>query len=102
MPKRTVSLLNMDAATYRAALERYDFKQEGFAEALGYSGRAGQRWASGEAKVPGAVAVIIRLLDERPELATVLARIAPLPEAKKRSRAGRPPAKRKAARSKAA
>ena len=84
----------MDDAAYRAALERFGFAQEGFAMALGYSGRAGQRWATGEAKVPGAVAVIVRLLEARPEMVQVLAQIAPMPEAKKRSRAGRRPAAR--------
>lgn len=81
----------MDAATYRMALERFGFAQEGFAVALGYSGRAGQRWASGEAKVPGAVAVIIRLLEARPEQVVVLSQIAPMPEASRKSRAGRKP-----------
>jgi hypothetical protein len=77
---------------FRAAMEPFGYAQEGFAIALGYSGRAGQRWATGEAKVPGAVAVVLRLLQARPELASVLAEIAPMPEAKKRSRAGRRPA----------
>lgn len=92
----------MEASEYREALERHQFAQEGFAEALGYSGRAGQRWASGEARVPGAVVVLVRLLDERPELGSVLARIAPLPDAKKKPGIGRPPAKRSVRRAKAA
>lgn len=89
MARNTNQSPQMDAAIYRAALERFGFAQEGFAVALGYSGRAGQRWAAGEAKVPGAVAVVVRLLEARPEMAQVLAQIAPMPEAKKRSRAGR-------------
>lgn len=83
----------MDAATYRAALERFGFAQEGFAVALGYSGRAGQRWASGEAKVPGAVAVIVRLLEARPEMVQVLAQIAPMPAAARKTRGRRPAAR---------
>ena len=93
VPPRRPQSLQMAAAEYREALARYEFGQEGFAIALGYSGRAGQRWASGEAKVPGAVCVILRLLDARPEMAAVLAKIAPLPEAKKKKpgrRARRP------------
>lgn len=84
----------MDADAYRVALERFGFAQEGFAVAMGYSGRAGQRWATGEAKVPGAVAVVVRLLDARPEMIQVLAQIAPMLEAKRKSNAGRKPALR--------
>ncbi|MDX2308065.1 MAG: hypothetical protein NW216_07500 [Hyphomicrobium sp.] len=78
----------MTADEFRAALARFGYAQEGFSRALGYSGRAGQRWASGEAAVPGAVAVVLRLLIARPEQALVLADIAPIPDAV-RDRRGR-------------
>jgi len=81
--------VNSDA--YRAALEKFGFTQEGFARSLGYSERAGQRWASGEARVPGAVAVIVKLMLARPEMVQVLEAIAPIPLANRKSAAGRPP-----------
>lgn len=76
----------MTAPEFRAALERFSYSQEGLALALGYSARAGQRWALGEARVPGAVAVVLRLLMARPELAAVLAQIAPMPLASRQRR----------------
>lgn len=79
----------MDAAAYRVALERHGFSQEGVAVALGYSRRAGQRWASGDAKVPGAVAVIMRMFDELPEMVALFTRVAPFPDARKKA-SGRP------------
>lgn len=85
----------MTADAYREALARFGYSQEGFATALGYSGRAGQRWATGEARIPGAVAIIVRLLLARPEQAAVLAEIAPIPAAARKSRAGRKPAPRR-------
>ena len=82
----------MTAEELRAALARFGFTQEGLAVALGYSARQGQRWASNDAGVPGAVAVIMRLLMARPELLSVLAEIAPMPAAERKSKRGRKPA----------
>lgn len=83
-------LKEMKPDELRDALEGFGFAQQRFAEALGYSARAGQRWATGESRVPGSVAVILRLLLARPELVTVLAEIAPLSSAERKSNAGRP------------
>lgn len=82
----------MPVDQYRAFLDQFGYTQEGFAMALGYAKRAGQRWASGETAIPGAVAVVARLLLARPEAVTVLAEIAPMPSAERKSKAGRKPA----------
>lgn len=76
----------MNAIEYRSALEQFGFGQEGIARALGYSGRAGQRWATGEARIPGAVIVLMRLLIARPEMVHVIQEIAPMARAKRRRR----------------
>lgn len=94
-----VKLTEMKPDEFRDALERFGFAQQRFAEALGYSARAGQRWATGEGGIPGAVAVVLRLLLARPELVTVLDEIAPILTAQRKSKAGRPPTTRKTARS---
>jgi hypothetical protein len=60
----------MQPDEYRAAIKDLDFTQEGFADLLGAKPRTGQYWAS--VSVPPAVATIVRLLQTRPELRTVL------------------------------
>lgn len=69
----------MAAAEYRAALDMLGYSQEGWAEQVGASPRTGQKWALGEARVPGSVAILLRLLISRPELRAVLAEMTPPP-----------------------
>jgi DNA-binding transcriptional regulator YiaG len=78
----------MTAAEYRKALQALGFSQVGFAERLGYAGRSGQKWALGEARVPGAVAVLLRLLLARPELVAVVDGMVP-PAPRSRRASGR-------------
>lgn len=94
MPAASSHGPTLTADEFRAALASFGFTQQGFAAALGYSGKTGQRWAAGDTVIPGAVAVIVRLLLARPEQVSVLAEIAPMPKAARKSNAGRKPAKR--------
>lgn len=84
----------MDAAEYRQALAQLGYTQVGFASGLGYAPRAGQRWASGESGVPKAVAVLVRLLLLRPELAQLVNEMLEMP-ARQRQPANVVKAKRK-------
>ena len=74
----------MTADEFRAALDSLGFTQEGFAARVGASGRTGRKWALGETRVPGSVAVLLRLLVARPELVPVLDHVAPPPEPRRR------------------
>ena len=47
---------------FRAAIERLGLTQEQAGLWLGVSGRQGQRYANGEAAIPGPVARLIRLV----------------------------------------
>ena len=58
----------MSPEEYRSALDELGFTQVGFAECVGATGRTGQKWALGEARVPGSVAVLLRLLRRYPRL----------------------------------
>lgn len=91
----------MDRDEFRAAIKTLGFSQEGIAELLGASARTGQKWALGEARVPGCVDLLLRLLLERPELRDVvvsMARPAPrkrAPKVKTRSAKAKPASARK-------
>jgi transcriptional regulator with XRE-family HTH domain len=65
----------MTDVEYRAALETIGISQQGFARLVGASPRTGQKWALGEARVPGSVALLLKLLLARPELMTVLSEL---------------------------
>lgn len=64
----------MTAIEYREALDQLGFSQVRFAEMLGYTGRAGQKWATGN--VPPAVAILVRLIRARPDLTGAVVKIA--------------------------
>lgn len=66
----------MSREEYRRALAQLGLKQEEFGLLLDVGRRTARRWASGESAVPGPVEVITALLLERPELLTVVRRIA--------------------------
>ena len=74
----------MSADEFRAAIAALGISQQGFAKLVGASPRTGQKWGLGEARVPGSVAVLLRLLLARPELMAVLADVTP-PVVRKRS-----------------
>jgi hypothetical protein len=82
----------MTAAEYRSAIETLGFTQEGLAIAVGASPRTGQKWALGETRIPGPLALLLRLLLAKPELVSIITAGELMPT---RSRA---PAKRKAKR----
>lgn len=69
----------MSADEYLAALDTLGFSQQGFAKAVGASPRTGQKWGLGESRIPGPVAVLLRLLMARPELVALLRQDAPPP-----------------------
>lgn len=75
-------IAEMSREELRSALEKIGWTQVEVAERLGYTGRAGQTWALGERPVPGPVALILRLLLERPELLQVVDALAPAPKRK--------------------
>jgi DNA-binding transcriptional regulator YiaG len=79
----------MSADEYRSALDTLGFSQQRLATAVGASPRTGQKWALGETRVPGAVALLLRLLLARPELVALITASTPM-----RTRT-RVPAKRK-------
>jgi hypothetical protein len=47
---------------YTEAIARLDLSQERAGLFFGYSARQGQRWAAGDAPLPVAVAMVLRLL----------------------------------------
>jgi len=47
---------------YLAAIATLGYSQEGFARLVGSSPRTGQKWALGETRIPGSVALLLRLL----------------------------------------
>jgi hypothetical protein len=51
----------MTANQYRAAIAKLALTQEGAGLWLGLSARQGQRYANGEAEIPGPVAIILWL-----------------------------------------
>lgn len=63
----------MTPERYREALKALGYTQIEFAGLLGAKPRTGQYWAN--VSVPGPVAVVVRLLEERPELKAVLERV---------------------------
>lgn len=62
----------MDAAEFRDGLDALGLTQGRFARIVGAAPRTGQKWALGEARIPGSVAILIRLLIARPELLSVV------------------------------
>ncbi|MGE0700371.1 MAG: hypothetical protein AB7O57_14835 [Hyphomicrobiaceae bacterium] len=69
----------MSADEYRAKLAALGFPQERFAVVVGASPRTGQKWALGETRIPGCVALLLRLLELRPELVSVVNSMTPPP-----------------------
>ncbi len=67
----------MTADEYRLALADLGFSQHAFAKLVGANPRTGQKWALGEARIPGCVALLLRLLIARPELKAVVQGMAP-------------------------
>jgi len=68
----------MDAREFRGALARLGYSQAGFAGMVGASPRTGQKWALGEARIPGSVVLLLRLMLARPELQHVIDNMAPV------------------------
>lgn len=68
----------MGAPEYRDAIAALGYSQQAFATLVGASPRTGQKWALGESRVPGSVALLIRLLMARPELKPVVESMTPL------------------------
>jgi DNA-binding transcriptional regulator YiaG len=62
-----VSPAAMSREEYTAALSRLGYSQEGFARLVGSSPRTGQKWALGETRIPGCVALLLRLLLRLPD-----------------------------------
>jgi transcriptional regulator with XRE-family HTH domain len=79
----------MSAEEYRQLLEETGYSQQRFAVLVGTNKRTGQKWALGESRIPGCVALLLRLLQLRPEMKTVVEGLGALPP-----RARSPKAKR--------
>jgi DNA-binding transcriptional regulator YiaG len=68
----------MEPGEYRESIAVLGYTQQSFAKLVGASPRTGQKWALGEARVPGSVELLIRLMRSRPELKPVIEGITPL------------------------
>ena len=68
--QRRANRPSMTPADYREAVKALKYTQTEFAELLGAKPRTGQYWAS--VAVPGPVALIIKLVQARPELLGVI------------------------------
>ena len=62
----------MSTEAYREALGQLGLTQEEVGDLLGFTGRNARRYATGETPVPGAVATMIALWLQRPELIGVV------------------------------
>jgi transcriptional regulator with XRE-family HTH domain len=69
---------------FRETLKRHGISQREFAAMIRTDYSAVNRWANGKAAVPGAVEVLLMLLDLRPELAHVLRELVPSKRAPRR------------------
>ena len=86
MSRAIPSSSKMTPEAYRRALAELDYTQEGFAVMLGAAPRTGQKWALGEARIPGSVVLLLRLLQFRPELKSVIDVMSPpAPRSRKNS-----------------
>jgi DNA-binding transcriptional regulator YiaG len=88
--------MGMSVGEFREAIQKLGYTQEGFASMIGSDRRTGQKWALGEARIPGSVQLLLRLLLVRPELVAIVNAMtppAPRTRANERKAAGR--AKRK-------
>lgn len=86
----------MSPEEFRAGLADIGYSQQRFAELVGASGRTGQKWALGEARIPNSVAILLRLFMAMPKALAAVEDMKPL---QPRTRA---PTKRKRAAKKAA
>lgn len=78
---------------FRAALAEIGYSQERFAELVGASPRTGQKWALGEARIPGAVVILLKLFGEQPKALAAVEAMGPLPtrtRAERKARAKKP------------
>jgi DNA-binding transcriptional regulator YiaG len=70
---------HMTHTEFKAALADLGYSQEGFAVLVGYSKRTGQKWALNETRIPGAVAILMRLMLARPEIKPVIEDLGHIP-----------------------
>lgn len=62
----------MSPEEFRQALDALDLSQQAVAVMMGASPRTGQKWALGETRIPGSVALLLRLLVTHPFLLPVV------------------------------
>lgn len=74
---------DMSPAELREALDALRLSQDQFGQSLGYGKKTAQRWVADGGSVPGAVAILARLMMARPELMGLV-------QFKSRSNRGRP------------
>ena len=53
---------------FRNALAGLGYSPSQFAELVGASPRTGYKWSTGEARLPGAVILIVELMQKRPDV----------------------------------
>jgi DNA-binding transcriptional regulator YiaG len=75
----------MTKEEFKRGIDRIGYSQEGFARLVGASPRTGQKWALGETRIPGAVAILLRLMLARPEIKPVIEDIGAPPVRKRAS-----------------
>ncbi len=76
----------MTPPQFREAIEALGLTQEKAAMLVGASPRTARKWVLGEARVPGSVAVLLRLLLARPELLPLVAGTPPPVRSRKSTR----------------
>lgn len=69
----------MTHTEFKTAIAELGYSQEGFAGLVGYSKRTGQKWALNETRIPGAVAILLRLMLARPEIKPVIEELGHIP-----------------------
>jgi len=73
----------MSADEYRRLLIETGYSQQRFAVLVGSNKRTGQKWGLGETRIPGCIALLLRLMKARPEIKSVIEEIgAPPPRAR--------------------
>jgi DNA-binding transcriptional regulator YiaG len=69
----------MTAEEFREGLQAIGYSQQRFAALIGATPRTGQKWALGETRIPGSVAILLRLFVAHPKTLAAVEKMPPLP-----------------------
>lgn len=82
---------SLTANDFRDLLAAVGYTQAGLSRVIGANGRTVKKWALGEARIPGSVVLLLRLLQARPELRSVIDGMARPPSRPRRENAVKTP-----------